>query len=139
MQLFGFLVLSIIIGAGVGYWCLKRAFYLGYDDFAYNLTTPFTWLACGFYETLTSGAVFVSVFLLNSLINYLTGGLSDHLVSDVFLSVFIAQILIFAMIVEGARRRRRYYALVVSLRRSYRRFPRRSLIRPPFRVLYSLW
>lgn len=139
MVLFGSLVLSMVIGIGAGYWCLKKAFYLGRNDFAYDSVNFLTWLACGFYEVLVSGAFFANVFLLNSLIDLLTESLSGHLFSDIFISAFVAQILVFAMIVEGARHRRHYYTRFVPWRRSYRSFPKGSVIRPSFRVLYPLW
>ena len=139
MVLFGSLVLSMVIGIGVGYWCLRGSLCLGRDHFAYGPVNFFTWLACGFYEVIVSGALFANVFLLNSLIDLLAGSLSDHLFSDIFISTFVAQALVFAMIVEGARHRRHYYTLFVPWRRSYRSFPKGSIIRPPFRVLYPLW
>lgn len=139
MGLFGFLVLSMIIGSGLGYLCLRGAFNLGQGDFSYNCVTLFTWLELGVYEAITAGVIFVNIFLSNSLIDYLFGWLSLHLISDALFSFLAAQLLIFAMIIEGVRRRRHYYSLTVPWRRSYRRFSKRQLIRPPFWSLYRLW
>lgn len=133
------LVLSMVIGIGVGYWCLRGSFCLGRDNFAYGPVDLSTWLMCGLYGALVSGAIFVNIFLINSSIDYFVGGLSNHLLGDVLSSALVAQTLIFAMIVEGARRRRRYYTLFVPWRRSWKYFSRRYAMRPSFWVLHPLW
>jgi len=133
------LVLVIFTGMSFIYWAAELSRDLGFRDFAYGLVSPFTWIAGHFYQAVLFASIFSGVFWSNCSIDYLTGEFSNHLFFDACFSGIAAIILFWAMIIEGMRRRRRYYEHVVPLRRSYRRFPSKLLIRPPFWELYRMW
>ena len=139
LVLFMFFVFSLVSGIIVGRWCLKKSFYLGFDDFAYGLQNIFTWITSQFYQAILFISLLPCVFLLNCLIDNLMGRLSDHLYFDVSFAGIAACFLFWAMVIEGARRRRLYYEGVVPLRRIYRRFFKGQIIRPPFWELYRMW
>ncbi len=139
------MVAMTVVGFFVVRWAMKRALELGHDDFAYSSEDIFTYASLAIYETMASAGIFCGIFLINSLLDKLMGVpivltmTNKHIISDGIFASLIAQILLWAMIIEGMRIRRHYYEFVAPTRKIYLSFPKDRLVRPSFFELYRMW
>ncbi len=126
-------------------WSMKGARKLGYEDFAFDLANPLTYLVLGFCEAMTSAGIFCGIFLLNSLQDKVMGipivlSLANkHVVTDMTCAVIAANILLFASVIEGIRIRTYYYEFTVPLRKAHLKFSSNMLSLPSLFRLYRLW